>query len=160
MSDFKSALIIPQPSAQGLHLDPLEHGPPNLLNWVEDQKAAWFSSEMDLFRECLRIGDLDVRMSVLDDLSNYYRLSAEECRLRCLRWEEWSVREWQEDVARRVKACRGSTISFNLGRSIFFGTPIFKPAATASVHQCWLHDLPRRIALAVRCISISDPVSE
>ena len=34
--------------------------------------------------------------SVLDDLSTYYHLSPEECKLRCLHWEEWSVREWRQ----------------------------------------------------------------
>jgi hypothetical protein len=93
---LKRAFIIPLPSTQGLHLDPVEHAPPNPQNWTVDQRVAWFGSEMDLFRDCLRIGDLDVRESVLDDLSKFYRLPPEECKFRCLHWEEWSVREWRE----------------------------------------------------------------
>ena len=58
---LRTAFIIPQQSAQGLHLDPLEHAPPNPQNWTEHQRAAWFSSEMDLFRDCVRIAGLDVR---------------------------------------------------------------------------------------------------
>jgi 2-polyprenyl-3-methyl-5-hydroxy-6-metoxy-1,4-benzoquinol methylase len=89
-------LIVPQQSAQGLHIDPIEHPPPDPKSWPEDWRAAWFSSEMQQFRDCLRNADFDVRGSVLDDLSRYYRLPPEECRLRCLHWEEWSVREWRQ----------------------------------------------------------------
>jgi SAM-dependent methyltransferase len=91
---IQSSLIVPQPSAQGTHLDPIEHLPPNPQDWTEDQKAAWGSSEMALFRDCVRNVGFDERESVLDDLSKYYDLSPEDCRLRCLHWEEWSVREW------------------------------------------------------------------
>jgi SAM-dependent methyltransferase len=94
---LENTFIVPRQSAQGLHLDPLEHAPPNPQEWTADQQSAWLSSEMNLFRECLGIPGLDVRDSVLDDLSQYHRLPPDECKLRCLHWEQWSVREWREN---------------------------------------------------------------
>lgn len=38
----------------------------------------------------------DVRASILDDLSTYYKLDPDECVRRCVHWEQWSVQEWQE----------------------------------------------------------------
>ena len=90
------ALINPKRSAQGLHVDPVELPPPNPQHWAKNLRTAWFSREMELFCDCLRIADLNVRESVLDDLSKYYHLSPEECRFRCLHWEELSVREWRQ----------------------------------------------------------------
>jgi 2-polyprenyl-3-methyl-5-hydroxy-6-metoxy-1,4-benzoquinol methylase len=36
-----------------------------------------------------------VRSSILDDLSTYFSLPADECVRLCLNWEQWSVREWR-----------------------------------------------------------------
>jgi SAM-dependent methyltransferase len=50
---------------------------------------------MELFRSCLRLpGTSDIRAAVLDDLTSYSGLSAEECVARCRGWEAWSVEEW------------------------------------------------------------------
>jgi SAM-dependent methyltransferase len=89
-----NAFVAPLPSSQGVHIDPLAKDEPNPNLWSEVQRAAWFSEEMRLFRECLQYGGMDVRSSVLDDLSQYYGLPPEECLQRCLHWEEWSVSEW------------------------------------------------------------------
>jgi SAM-dependent methyltransferase len=43
----------------------------------------------------LRLGDSDVCASILDDLAQYHQLSPEECRQRCIHWEQWSVDEWR-----------------------------------------------------------------
>jgi SAM-dependent methyltransferase len=86
--------VAPLPSSQGVHIDPATTAEPNPNLWPGVRRAAWFSKEMGLFRECLRYGDLDVRNSVLDDLSQFYHLSPEESLQRCLHWEEWSINEW------------------------------------------------------------------
>lgn len=88
-------LFVPLQSKQGRHIDPAEVGPVVTRDWPKDQRAVWFSAEMEMFRQCLRIADQDVREAILDDLSKYYGYSPEECVVRCLHWEKWSVREWQ-----------------------------------------------------------------
>jgi SAM-dependent methyltransferase len=93
---LQKAFIVPQHSAQGLHTDPLDRPPPEPQDWSEDWREAWFGGEMERFRDCLRVGDLDVRESILDDLSQHYGFSPEECKRRCLHWEQWSVQEWRE----------------------------------------------------------------
>jgi SAM-dependent methyltransferase len=143
---IQSALIITPPSAQGLHLDPLEHAPPNPEEWPEDRKSAWLGREMDLFRDCVRIGRLDVRESVLDDLSKYYCLSPEECRFRCLHWEEWSVREWRQgDRSTRegLQAFYDSLQSWSFDllwyaylQSCGYGFPSSVMAAGFALHHC------------------------
>ena len=50
---------------------------------------------MEVFRDCLRSGDLDVRQSILSELSRFYGYSIEECYVRCIEWETWSVNEWR-----------------------------------------------------------------
>jgi SAM-dependent methyltransferase len=90
------AFIAPKGVAsQGKHLDPAELPPPDVLVWPREQRAAWGSPEMDVFRSCLRIGSMDERSSVLDDLSKFHSLSPQECLERCLHWERWSVSEWK-----------------------------------------------------------------
>jgi len=81
-------------SSQGVHIDPAEVTADS-GGWHPDWKAAFQSREMDTYRSALRLGDLDVRESVLQELSDYHDLPPDECRKRCLRWEEWSVEEWK-----------------------------------------------------------------
>jgi SAM-dependent methyltransferase len=50
---------------------------------------------MDTYRSALALRDLDVRESILQELSEYHDVSPEECLKRCLHWEEWSVEEWK-----------------------------------------------------------------
>jgi SAM-dependent methyltransferase len=89
------ALLVPPPGGkQGTHLDPLDLPKPDSRWWPKDQRRAWESGTMAVFRDCLRFEGLDVREAVLDDLATYHRLSPDECRERCLNWEKWSVEEW------------------------------------------------------------------
>lgn len=88
--------------AQGPHPDPRDPGcpPPNQTAWTPRQRDAFCSDEMRLFRAGLCVpGSMDPRASVLDDLSTYFGLPAEECLHRCIEWEQFSVDEWQ--AARR-----------------------------------------------------------
>jgi 2-polyprenyl-3-methyl-5-hydroxy-6-metoxy-1,4-benzoquinol methylase len=93
---IRRGLIIPYWGVQGVHIDPAEVSPPDPRQWSQHTQAVWFSPEMQVFRDCLSLTGLDVRNAVLDDLSKYYNLTAEECRQRCLHWEAWSVREWEQ----------------------------------------------------------------
>jgi ubiquinone/menaquinone biosynthesis C-methylase UbiE len=77
-----------------VHVDPTE-SPANSDRWHPDMKAALESPEMETYRSVLKIGDLDVRASVLQELSDYHGYSPEECLKRCLHWEDWSVEEWK-----------------------------------------------------------------
>jgi SAM-dependent methyltransferase len=82
---------------QGPHPDPLDPAtpPPDPQGWPEARQQAFASAEMELFRASLRLpGIPDVRAAVLDDLSTYFGLPAEECIERCRNWETWSVKEW------------------------------------------------------------------
>jgi SAM-dependent methyltransferase len=82
---------------QGLHPDPASPmcPPPARGDWKPIQKEAFFSREMELFRDCLRLpGQHDIRAAILDDLSTFYHLSAAECIWRCTHWEELSTQEW------------------------------------------------------------------
>lgn len=87
--------ITPLPAKQGVHIDPAERGPLDMSDWTPEEIALWNSEEMQVFRDCLRYGELNERDSVLDDLAAYHNISREEARAKCLHWEEWSVREWQ-----------------------------------------------------------------
>ena len=81
-------------ASQGIHADPLED--PGDARWEHpDKKAALDGPEMETFRAALKIDDLDVRESVLQELSDYHGFSPEECLKRCLHWEDWSVEEWK-----------------------------------------------------------------
>jgi SAM-dependent methyltransferase len=83
---------------QGTHPDPVapDYAPPDLTSVSSLWREALTSPEMAAWRQALRIdGQPDVRASVLDDLSTYYRLDPEECVRRCVNWEAWSVEEWQ-----------------------------------------------------------------
>lgn len=85
------------PLAQGLHRDPLDETTPtpDRAHWTARQMEAFESAAMDHFRSGLRLSpSTDIRASVLDDLTTYYQLSAEECVRRCRGWEQWSVSEW------------------------------------------------------------------
>jgi 2-polyprenyl-3-methyl-5-hydroxy-6-metoxy-1,4-benzoquinol methylase len=94
LTQIRELLIMPLMSKQGVHLDPLQNGPPDMQEWSKRQLDVWNSAEMETFRDCLRVDHLDVRESVLDDLARYHDISPEEARERCLHWEAWSVNEW------------------------------------------------------------------
>jgi SAM-dependent methyltransferase len=90
------AILVPRAiSAQGKHLDPNELAAPDPGAWPADQRDAWFSEEMSAYRRCLELDGQDTHTSVLNDLATYHRLSPEDCRQRCLHWEERSVEEWR-----------------------------------------------------------------
>jgi len=93
---LRSAFFLPpKVSSQGAHIDPIEQPAASPSYWPKDWQTAWFSSEMSAFRGCLQSAGLDVRDSILSDLSSYYALPTDECRRRCIHWEEWSVAEWR-----------------------------------------------------------------
>jgi len=81
-------------SSQGVHVDPAETSP-DPTTWHPDWKAAYNSSEMDTYRSALKLGGLDVRESILRELSEYHDISETESLKRCLHWEDWSVEEWK-----------------------------------------------------------------
>jgi SAM-dependent methyltransferase len=91
---LRDVLLVPRQKKQGPHIDPLNLTPPMVADWVEDRREAWASPEMEIFRNCLRSGDLDVRASILNDLSRFYGYTPTECHDRCIEWEAWSVKEW------------------------------------------------------------------
>jgi SAM-dependent methyltransferase len=67
------------------HLDPLDPnvGPPDRSTWNAAWQEAYDTPEMEAFREGLRLPGLpDVRSAVLDDLSSYFNIDAEECVYR------------------------------------------------------------------------------
>lgn len=81
-------------SSQGVHIDPAETEP-DPQSWHPDWTDAFESPEMETYRSALKLGDLDVRDSVLKELSDYHGVSAQEALMRCLNWEDWSVEEWK-----------------------------------------------------------------
>ena len=84
---------------QGAHPDPLdpEFQPPDPATLPEPWREALASSEMATYRATLMLpGQPSIRASILDDLSTYYHLDPDECVRRCVKWEQWSVEEWQE----------------------------------------------------------------
>lgn len=83
---------------QGAHPDPLDPAlaPPDPATWGPLQRSAWNSPSMQSLRAALAApGRGSTRDGVLDDLSNRYGYSRDECVRLCVHWEEWSVREWQ-----------------------------------------------------------------
>jgi 2-polyprenyl-3-methyl-5-hydroxy-6-metoxy-1,4-benzoquinol methylase len=82
-------------AAQGPYIDPVEAPPPDRSGWDELRRAVFDGPAATAFVAVLRVGDLDVRASILDDLAQYHQLSPEECRQRCIHWEQWSVDEWR-----------------------------------------------------------------
>lgn len=88
------AARIPQ-AAQGRHIDPVELPPVDPASWGAATATVFASPEMATFRQGLRLGDADVRESILDDLATHHGISPEEARERCLDWEQASVREWK-----------------------------------------------------------------
>lgn len=79
------------------HTDPAspEASPPDRSGWATADLQALTSSEMELFTKNLRFDHADVRTSVLDELSVYHGISADEALRRCRDWEAISVQEWQ-----------------------------------------------------------------
>lgn len=82
-------------AAQGPYVDPLEAPPPDRSGWDDLRRTVFDGPATTAFVAVLRLGDLDVRASILDDLAQYHQLSPEECRQRCIHWEQWSVEEWR-----------------------------------------------------------------
>lgn len=83
-------------SGQGRHPDPAEaDGQPDHSGWPELWRRAYLGDETRLIREALHApGNSDVRAGVLDDLTTYFKLPADECIKRARDWEAWSVEEW------------------------------------------------------------------
>ncbi|HEY6202674.1 MAG TPA: class I SAM-dependent methyltransferase [Candidatus Limnocylindria bacterium] len=86
---------MPRVLKQGQHADPLVDPAPDRALWPARQRRAFVSAAMDLYRESLQFtGAGDLRAAVLDDLSTFFGLAADECARRCIEWEQWSVEEW------------------------------------------------------------------
>lgn len=82
-------------AAQGPYADPAEAPPADQSAWDDMRREVFNGPIMAAFREILRYDGMDVRESILDDLAQYHGLSPEECRQRCIHWEQWSVQEWR-----------------------------------------------------------------
>jgi SAM-dependent methyltransferase len=140
------ALVRPLAAEQGVHVDPLAADAPDPRLWSQDQQSAWFSDEMKLFCECLRYDGMDVRSSILDDLSRYYRLSPQECLHRCLHWERWSVDEWRakdrstheglQDFYSSVQSWSFDLLWFAYLQAFGFGFPASVAAARFARTKC------------------------
>jgi len=101
---------------------------------------------MELFRDCLRIDGLDVRACVLDDLSRYYHFPPEECRSRCLHWEELSVNEWRsadrstpeglQDFYNSIESWSFDLLWYAYLQSCGFGFPSSVVAARWALQKC------------------------
>ncbi len=89
---IRKIVLVPNQKKQGRHIDPLEAGPANIAEWPQDRQEAWTSSETTVFKNCLRSGDLDIRNTVLAELSAFYGYPVDECYERCMEWEAWSVK--------------------------------------------------------------------
>jgi SAM-dependent methyltransferase len=90
---------------QGRHPDPLDpetwsSSSLTPRDYTQRHRAAMLSPEMRAYANGLQLpvyqGDNDIRQSLLDDLSTYYKMPPEECIKRCLGWEEWSFEEWYQ----------------------------------------------------------------
>ena len=80
------------------HPDPLDPAisSPRSGAWGPLRRDAFTSRQMEAFREGLRLpGMPDVRSSVLDDLSTYFRVDAEEALFRATHSFDESVAEWK-----------------------------------------------------------------
>lgn len=80
--------------SQGKYIDPAHEPAPDPATWSGEQRDAYDSPAMAAYRDGLRIGDKDVRASVLDDLTSYFHIADEEAIQRAINWEQWSVQEW------------------------------------------------------------------
>lgn len=81
---------------QGLHPDPADPAVERLQPDLTPQvRRALGSREFDLYRDVLRTGpEVDIRESLVQELSDYHGIPPDECVRRCLNWEELSVDEW------------------------------------------------------------------
>lgn len=86
------------PERGGLHPDPDDpHEPaPDPSNWTPLLSEAATGQPLECFRDALRFEGNSVRAGVIADLAEYYGLDADEVVHRCVHWEEWSTKEWQE----------------------------------------------------------------
>jgi SAM-dependent methyltransferase len=83
---------------QGAHIDPEDPaiGPPDRQRWTRAHREAVASPTMESFRNAVRPpGGGTERDGALGDLSDYYRISRDEALLRCLKWEDESLDEWE-----------------------------------------------------------------
>jgi len=90
-----SLLIIQKQGAQGEHIDPDLHPPPDIASWGPDQRNAWFSDEMKLLRDCVVFDGETPRLSILRELAEYHGESVEEAYQKCIDWEKLSIAEWK-----------------------------------------------------------------
>src|SRR6516162_8872207 len=81
-------LIIQKHGAQGEHIDPDLHAPPDIGAWGPDQRNAWFSDEMKVLRECVCSGDDTPRHSVLKELAEFHHETIEAAYQKCIDWEK------------------------------------------------------------------------
>jgi SAM-dependent methyltransferase len=95
LGKLAGALVAPQLSDQGRHPDPLYLPEPRISDWENRNGIAWRSAEMEMFRECLKFGRLEIREGILDDLAAYHGLSSSACREICIDWERRSIEEWK-----------------------------------------------------------------
>ncbi|MCC6179043.1 MAG: class I SAM-dependent methyltransferase [Chloroflexi bacterium] len=82
---------------QGAHVDPTDpsYRRPERASLPVRWGEVVDGDGLAAYREALLApGAADLRASILDDLSTYYRFSPDECIRRCVTWEEWSVQEW------------------------------------------------------------------
>jgi len=133
-------------ASQGLHIDPEREVEPDPELWSKDRQEVWFSVEMKLFRDCLRHDGMDVRGTVLDELSRYYGLTADEALHRCLHWEEWSVDEWRagnrstpealQDFYNSVQSWSFDLLWYAYLQASGFGIPVLVAAARFAREKC------------------------
>jgi 2-polyprenyl-3-methyl-5-hydroxy-6-metoxy-1,4-benzoquinol methylase len=105
-----------------VHIDPLDPGDPSLdkRQWTNLRRDAWASQEMEVFRESLRLRGLpDIRSAVLDDLSSYFKVDAEECVYRARHSFQLSGEEW---LAKDRSTEEGVTEFYVHVNSYTFGT--------------------------------------
>lgn len=116
----------------GTHIDPADLPPFDPREWGAAHAALVASPEMATFREGLRLGDDDIRTSVLAELAKYHDVSPDEALKRCLHWEEISLQEWRsvEDGHGDERAGAEHTLPDDEVRVAFYRTM-----------QSWSYDL-------------------
>jgi 2-polyprenyl-3-methyl-5-hydroxy-6-metoxy-1,4-benzoquinol methylase len=105
-----------------VHIDPLDANTPtpDKSNWSQLRRDAWASQEMEGFRESLRFRGLpDIRSAVIDDLSSYFKVDAEQCVYRARHSFQLSGDEW---LAKDRSTEEGVTEFYLHLHSYVFGT--------------------------------------
>ena len=78
------------------HRDPQEEPPPNVERWSAFWRDTYHSHEMREYRDALCLpGSDDMRASILDDLSEYFRVTPDDALHLAKNWGEACVGEWQ-----------------------------------------------------------------